>query len=206
MSDAAACPIFRSMSRKRASNSCPKSVTLAPPPCVPPRFDSTTTSLNMWFKASTRSQARRYDMPIARPAAEIEPVAWMWFSSSIFPRPSRSPSGKSIRKTNRNLLGVPSIFLPLPRDFLVEEDVYAGMRRVNDEPQSSLPPSRSGSGGSEPAETSSDRATNAITIVSGSARPRRLLRGRDGSRSREGPTDKGTAAFRSRQPVPSSCR
>ncbi len=39
----------------------------------PPCFVSMTGSPNMRFSSSISSQARRYDMPIVRPAAKIEP-------------------------------------------------------------------------------------------------------------------------------------
>src|SRR5207237_977725 len=50
---------------------------------------------------STSSQARRYDMPSARAAAEIEPVARMASSSAIFPGPMRSPFSRSMRMDRR---------------------------------------------------------------------------------------------------------
>jgi len=48
---------------------------------------TTTGSRYAAFSASTSCQARRYDMPMARAAAEIEPVAAMRSISSALPGP-----------------------------------------------------------------------------------------------------------------------
>src|SRR5882757_8775149 len=74
---------------------------MAPPPFLPPVCRSTAACPQIRFNSSTRSQARLYDMSIARPAAEIEPQAWMFSRSAILPGPIRPPSGSRSMRTLR---------------------------------------------------------------------------------------------------------
>ena len=69
----------------------------APPPWLPPSWVVTTGAPNSRFSSSTSSQARRYDMPSARPAAEIEPLRSISSSSAILPGPIR-PCGRGRRE------------------------------------------------------------------------------------------------------------
>src|SRR6185437_13286659 len=83
----------------------PSGVSAAPPPFAPPVCADTTGSRKERLRLSTRSQARRYDIPISRPAAEIDPLAPINSSSLILPGPiARSPS-KSMRKVSRVIAG-----------------------------------------------------------------------------------------------------
>src|SRR6185312_8003685 len=81
--------------------SCPSAVSAAPPPRAPPVCAATTGSRKQRLRLSTSSQARRYDIAISRPAAEIEPLASISSRSRILPGPiARSPS-KSMRRVSR---------------------------------------------------------------------------------------------------------
>src|SRR5689334_2803966 len=71
---------------------------MAPPPFLPPVCRSTTGWRQMRLISSTRSQARLYDMSMARPAAEIEPCRPMFSSRAILPGPMRSPVSRSMRR------------------------------------------------------------------------------------------------------------
>src|SRR6188508_831915 len=53
-------------------SSAPSAVSVLPPPRSPPIADSTAALASDPFSSSTRTQARRYDMPIDFAAAEIE--------------------------------------------------------------------------------------------------------------------------------------
>src|SRR5687767_8202395 len=88
-----------SMVRYSATRRRPNAVTRAPPPRAPPAAVVTTRSRKSWLSASTSCHARRYDMPIARAAAEIEPVLAMRSISSALPGPMagrRLPSTRSV--------------------------------------------------------------------------------------------------------------
>ena len=76
-------------------------MTTAPPPRWPPISAATAGARSMWLTSSTRSHARRYDIPSERAAAEIEPVARIASSSAILPGPMRSPLAKSMRMERR---------------------------------------------------------------------------------------------------------
>jgi len=81
-------------------SSAPKSVRDAPPPWTPPGCAATTGSRKQRFMSSTRSQARRYDMPSVRPACEIEPWSRIASSNSTLPGPSARSGPKSTRKVS----------------------------------------------------------------------------------------------------------
>src|SRR5688572_10513189 len=88
-----------SMERYAATRRRPNAVTRAPPPRAPPAAVVTTRSRKSWLSASTSCHARRYDMPMARAAAEIEPVLAMRSISSALPGPiagRRLPSTRSV--------------------------------------------------------------------------------------------------------------
>jgi hypothetical protein len=51
----------------------------------------------MWFSSSTSSQARRYDIPISLPAAEMEPCFSMSCIRAILPGPRKPNGPKSMR-------------------------------------------------------------------------------------------------------------
>src|SRR5258708_33344612 len=55
-----------------------------------------TGSEKAWFMLSRRSQARLYDIPMSRAAAEIEPVSRMLSSSIALPGPMRAPDSKTM--------------------------------------------------------------------------------------------------------------
>ena len=90
-----------SMSWYRSMTSRPNGVSSAPPPRRPPRAVATTGARKPRFRLSTSSHARRYDIPIARPAAEIEPDSPMSSSSRTLPGPSRNSAVKSRRRLRR---------------------------------------------------------------------------------------------------------
>ena len=80
---------------------CPTGVTTAPPPCRPPAADVTAGCCRAALICSTKSHARRYDIPTLRAAADIEPVSWIASKSAIFPGPIRSPLVRSRRILRR---------------------------------------------------------------------------------------------------------
>ena len=75
----------------------PNAVNVAPRPWAPPGWASITGSQKQLFISSTRSQARRYDMPNLRPAREIDPVFAIASRRPILPGPTARPPLKSIR-------------------------------------------------------------------------------------------------------------
>jgi hypothetical protein len=64
---------------------------LGAPPAEPPCFVSTTGVSKSLLSASTSSHARRYDIPIERPAAEIDPWSRTASSNRILPWPIARP-------------------------------------------------------------------------------------------------------------------
>jgi len=52
--------------------------------------------MNAWFMLSSSVQARLWDMPISRAAAEIDPVSRMLSSSFAVPGPIRAPDSKTM--------------------------------------------------------------------------------------------------------------
>src|SRR5262249_43437996 len=82
-----------------------------PPPRRPPVSAVTAGSRSAWLTSSTSNHARRYDMPSARAAAEIDPVDLIASSNAILPGPMRSPFARSIRMERR----VPDMMLHSPR-------------------------------------------------------------------------------------------
>src|SRR5215469_7579925 len=92
---------WASIARYWSINLVPNGVNAAPPPRDPPFWAATTGSRKQLFISSTRSQARRYDMPNAMPAWVIDPVSRIASSNRIFPGPIARPSPKSTRKVSR---------------------------------------------------------------------------------------------------------
>jgi hypothetical protein len=76
----------------------PKGVSAAPPPPPPPARFSTTGLRKQRLTSSISSQARRYDMPMSRPAAAIEPLASISSSRRILPGPTASSPLNSMRR------------------------------------------------------------------------------------------------------------
>src|SRR5262245_48980307 len=79
----------------------PTGVSTAPPPWRPPGVAVTAGSSRASLSCSTSSQARRYDMPSSRAAAEIDPVFWIASRRAILPGPMRSPLVRSRRMLRR---------------------------------------------------------------------------------------------------------
>src|SRR5690625_5220848 len=86
------------MARYCRSTSFPRGVTSAPPPPLPPRTASTRGPVKALFIASTRSQARRYDIPMVRAARLIEPVAAIASRSAALPGPMAVASPSNTRR------------------------------------------------------------------------------------------------------------
>ena len=105
-----------SMARKRRTTSLPNGVSAARLSAFPPARVATTGSTNAWLRLSTRSQARRYDMPMALPAALIEPSSATSSSSRTLPGPRRTVSPKSSRNEIRVLWSTIRKALPVRLD------------------------------------------------------------------------------------------
>lgn len=74
----------------------PNGVKTAPPPPAPPDAAVVTGSVKAWFMLSSSTQARLYDMPMSRAAADIDPVLRMLSSSFTLPGPIRAPDSKTM--------------------------------------------------------------------------------------------------------------
>ena len=93
-------PLSPACPRYRSTTSRPNDVSSAPPPRLPPRAVSTTGRRKATFISSTKSHVRRYDISIARPAAEIDPEWPISSRSPTLPGPSRRSGVRSTRRLN----------------------------------------------------------------------------------------------------------
>ena len=82
-------------------SSAPSGVSVLPPPCSPPIADATAALASEPFTSSTRTQARRYDMPNDFAAAVIERVSRIASSSAILPGPTKIASPAVTRRRKR---------------------------------------------------------------------------------------------------------
>src|SRR5258706_8785863 len=82
----------------------PTGVSAVPPPRRPPDSASTTGDLKQRFIVSTRSHARRYDMPSFLAADVIDPVLAMASSRSTLPGPTAMLSPRVMRRRKFTLV------------------------------------------------------------------------------------------------------
>src|SRR6185436_21095795 len=77
--------VARSSARYRRTSSTPAGVSVDPPPRWPPVAVATAGRTRQWFVSSTRSHARRYDIPSFLADEVMEPGSAMASRSATLP-------------------------------------------------------------------------------------------------------------------------